>query len=527
MRLITAQASNINRVECDVDYSLHKHRDNGKVEHYPEYPVQSCMRLGPLFSHLLLAGLLAVQTVLPVRADSVTLPDLGDTSAATISPAQERRLGEDFMRNARRSLNLSDDPELNGYMQAVGQHLLAQVETSYRDFRFFMVNDPSINAFAVPGGFIGIHSGLLLATQNEAELASVLAHEITHVTQKHIPRLIEESQRTTLPALAAILASILLASAGSGQGAQAGLVITQATLAQRGLNFTRTFEEEADRIGMSALARAGFDPNGMPSFFERLQMLNRHSETNLPEFLRTHPVTSDRISDARNRAERLPKSAVRDSEDYLHAHAKLRAIAPGSDGEIARGFRSNIEQGKYRDIYAERYGYALALLRNRDIAASRAETAKLLEHRPNRVYYRILQAEIEMAADQPRQALALYAQAQKMTPTHAGLLRYYAEALLKNKQPARAQELLKTAVRNTSDDPALYRLLAQAAGGANNPLEAHKAAAEEYYLNGNPKGAIEQLRLALRLAGDNFYQASSLEARISAIRDEMALFEKK
>jgi predicted Zn-dependent protease len=480
--------------------------------------------IGKTLCRSLLAGALLLQGLIaPASADNINLPDLGDASIAAMSPSQERRLGEDFMRHARQSLVFSDDPELNGYVQALGQRLLAQSESTQQDFRFFMVNDPSINAFAIPGGFVGIHKGLVLATQSEAELASVMAHEITHVTQKHIPRLIAESQRATLPAMAAILASILLASSGRS-GGEAGIAATQAVMAQRGLDFTRAFEEEADRLGMTTLARAGFDPNGMPSFFERLQTLNRYNDINLPEFLRTHPVTTNRIADARNRAERLAKTASRDSEDYLNVHAKLRAAEPGNDAEIARGFRANLEQGKYRDVNAERYGYALALLRNRDLPAARAETQKLIGQRPNRVYYRILQAEIELAANQPKQGLALYAQAQKLAPNHPGLLRYYAEALLKDGQARRAEELLKNAVRQTSDDPTLYRLLAQASDATGDQLQAHKAAAEQYYLNGNPKDAIDQLRMASKFAGDNFYQASSIEARIAAIRDEMVVF---
>jgi predicted Zn-dependent protease len=479
-----------------------------------------------LLARLFLAWALLAQGLAPVRADNITLPDLGDASATTISPSQERRLGEDFMRRARQSLAFVDDPELNDYVQALGQRLLANAQTSYSQFRFFMVNDSTINAFAVPGGFVGLNKGLVLATQTEAELASVVAHEITHVTQKHIPRLIAESQRATLPAFAAILASILLANAGHGAGAEAGIVATTATLAQQGINFTRQFEEEADRLGMTILARSGFDPQGMPAFFERLQTLNRHNETNLPEFLRTHPVTVNRIADARNRAERLPAGGGRDSEDYLHVHAKLRAGASVNNVENVQGFRDNLRQGKFRDQHAERYGYALALLRERDYAGARAETAKLIAHRPNRVYYRVLQAEIELGAGQTARALSIYAQAHKAAPSHPGLLRHYAQALLKAGEPRRAFELLRTAVREVPDDPALYRLLAQAAGGTN-PLEAHKAMAEHYYLNGNPKAATDQLQIALRHAGDNFYQVSSIEARLNAIREEIALFQEK
>lgn len=500
------------------------------IERLPIYPVQPPTVTRHFISRLLIVWTLLAQGLAPVRADNINLPDLGEESATVISPAQERRLGENFMRHARQSLAISDDPELNGYLQSLGQQLVAYADSPNKEFRFFMVNDPTINAFAVPGGFVGVHTGLLLATQNEAELASVLAHEITHITQRHIPRMIADSERASLPAMAAILAAILLAGSGRGRGAEAGIVATTATMVQRGISFTRAFEEEADRLGMTTLARAGFDPQGMPAFFERMQALNRVNETKLtelPEFLRTHPVTTNRIADARNRAERLPNRPTRNSQDYLHVHAKLRATASGNSIEIARGFRDNLDQGKYRDVYPERYGYALALLRNRDFTGARAEAQKLVAYQPNRVYYRILQAEIEMAALRTDQALAIYAQAYKSTPNHPGLLRHYAAALLKAGQTPRAYELLNTAVRQTTDDPMLYRLLAQAAGDSGRPLEVHKAMAEHYYLNGDPKAAMEQLRLALRYAGDNFYQASSIEARISAIREEMALFERK
>ncbi len=480
-----------------------------------------------LLPRLLLVWALLIQGMASVCADNINLPDLGDESAAAISPAQERRLGEEFMRYARQSLVFVDDPEINDYLQTLGQRLVAHADTPNKDFRFFMVNDPTINAFAVPGGFVGVHKGLFLGTQSEGELASVLAHEITHVVQRHIPRMIAESNRMSLPAMAAILASILLAGAGHGQGAEAGIALTTAAVTQRGINFTREFEEEADRLGMATLARSGFDPQAMPSFFQRMQTLTRANETNLPEFLRTHPVTVNRIADARNRADRLPKVLARDSDDYVHVHAKLRAMGEGDSAEIVRGFRENLERNKYRNLNAERYGYALALQRIRDFGAARAEAQKLVTQQPNRIYYRVLQAEIDMDAGQTDQALALYAQAYQMAPSHAGLLRYYAAALLKVHRNAHAFELLKTAVRQTTDDPLLYRQLAQAAGDSAHPLDAHKAMAEHYYLNGNPIAAMEQLRIALRYACDNFYQSSSIEARIAAIRDEVDLFDPK
>ncbi len=457
---------------------------------------------------------------------AVNLPELGDAAGTSITPAQERKLGEEFMRRARGALNILDDAELTDYVQTLGRKLLAASESPTQDYYFFVVDDPSINAFAVPGGFVGVHTGLISAAQNEAELASVMAHEITHVTQRHIPRLIAEQERASLPAMAAILASILLASAGKNVG-EAGIALTSATMVQRGLNFTRSYEEEADRIGMGLLANAGFNPYAMPAFFERLQIANRHNESNLPEYLRTHPVTSSRIADARGRAEQLPARDRPDSSEFYHVRAKLRARAPAASAEVVRSFRDNLAQGKYRDPDAERYGLALALLRDRQTDAARGEIQKLIERHPGRLNYRIAHAEIEMAAGRRDDALAIYREAHRQRPGSVMLTREYAAALLRAGRPAEARDLLKGALRTTRDDPGLYKLMAAAAGETGARVEAHQAQAEYYYLLGNPGAAIEQLRIASRFAGDSFYLQSSIEARINAIRDESGLDQAK
>jgi predicted Zn-dependent protease len=455
-------------------------------------------------------------------AGDINLPELGDASLGTLTPIQERRLGEEFMRKARTALAFLDDPEISDYLQNLGQQLVSHSDSAYKDFRFFAINDASINAFAVPGGFIGVHTGLILATQSESELASVLAHETAHVSQRHIPRLIAESERATLPALAAIMASILLASSGHS-GAEAGLAITSAAVTQRGINYTRTFEEEADRVGMGLLAKSRFDPHGMPAFFERMQNLNRHNETSLPEFLRTHPVTTNRIADARNRAAQLATSSRPDSSEFHHVRAKLRALAAGNPAEIVRGFRENLAQGKYRDAQAERYGYTLALLRHKQFDAARSEIARLRKSRPQRLAYRIVQAEIEIAAGNMPKALEYYAAAQRDNGNNGILLRHHAAALLKAGQTRAARDLLEPVIRRTPDDPTLFRMYGTAAGESGQPAQAHQALGEYYYLTGNPAAAIQQFQIATRHAGDNFYLQSSLEARIKAIRDEMTV----
>jgi len=462
-----------------------------------------------------------------VPGEQINLPDLGDESLAVVSPAAERKLGEQFMREARQHLRILEDAELTEYLQQLGQRLVANSDSNYKDFYFFVIDDPSINAFAVPGGFVGVHTGLILNAETESELASVLAHETAHVTQRHIPRMIAEEKRTSVPAMAALLASILLASAAGGQVGEAGIAATTAVMAQKSLNFTRAFEEEADRIGMQILARTGFDPRAMPTFFERMQSANRYNDSSLPEFLRTHPVTTNRIADSRNRAEQYPQKGNAESREFHHVRAKIRAIAPGNPTEIAAGFRDNIENHRYQDADAEHYGYAVALLRAKDLDGARAEMAKLVARHPGRAYYRVARAEIEMAAGRFNEALALYADGHRRKADSLPLTRQYAGALLRTGNAGKAYDLLKPVVRERPNDAALQKMMASAAGDSGHRVEAHQAQAEYLYLLGNLPAAIDQLKLASKFAGDNFYVQSSIEARSRVFREEFAQLKTK
>lgn len=455
-------------------------------------------------------------------ANTINLPDLGDASATVLSPTQERRLGEDLMRRARRSLAIVEDPEVTSYIQDLGQRLAARSDSPGINFRFFVVNDPTINAFAMPGGFIGVHTGLLLTAESEAEVASVLAHEISHVTQRHIPRMLAEEQRS-MPAMAALLAAALLA----GRGGEAAIALAGATMAQKGLNFTRSAEEEADRIGIRLLADAGFDPRAMPAFFERMQRMNRLNETNLPDFLLTHPVTTARIADSRGRAEQFPYRQVPDTLDFQLVRAKLRASGSTDTTDVVRTFANNIAEGKSANMEAERYGYALALLRARQYDNARSEARKLADRSPSNLHYRILQAEVEMAAGRSDLGLQVYANAYKRSPSYYPLALNYARALVRSKRPQDAEPIIRAMLQQRPDDPALYQVLSQAAGANGKTAESHQAMAEYYYLNGNANSAIEQLQLASRYAGNNFYLQSSVEARIQAIKEEVALLSDK
>ncbi|MDH5650141.1 MAG: M48 family metalloprotease, partial [Gammaproteobacteria bacterium] len=266
-----------------------------------------------LLPWLLTAALLSPGSTL---ADTSNLPDLGDESGALISPLEERRLGEDFMRQARHQLQFIDDPELVDYLQSLGNKLVAQSENTQQPFRFFLVNNPSINAFAVPGGFITVHTGLVLAAETESELSAVLAHEIAHITQRHIPRMFAAQKRTAAPAMAALLAAILMLEAGHTEGGEAAIALSTASMVQSQINFTRAHEEEADRVGTQIMADAGHDPRAMAAMFKRMQSWGRLYETNLPEFLRTHPLTGRRIAESENRANQYPTIASKPRPDY-------------------------------------------------------------------------------------------------------------------------------------------------------------------------------------------------------------------
>jgi len=464
---------------------------------------------------VLLAGSLVLGAAGPgLAAPAPDLPDLGEESLSVLPLAEERKLGAQFIRQARAQLNFLYDPELADYLQGVGNDLVAKSGNHAYQFQFFWISDPSLNAFAVPGGFIGVHTGLIEATRNESEFASVLAHEITHVTQRHIPRMLAESQHRTLPTMAAILAGVLL----GGQAGQAAIAATSAYNIQEQLRFTRSFEREADRLGMDILARSRFDPGAMPAFFERLLQYSRGYESGMPDFLLTHPVTTDRIAESWSRAEQYPGRAAPDASAFDHARAKIRVITARDATQVEEQMRE--EATVTAASPAARYGYILALTANRKYDQARERAAALLRDYPGRPAYLVAQAQVESGAGNTDRALALLEAARRAHPASFPIAFYYADALLKARRPGPAYAVARIVAKERPDDPAVRRLLARAAGDAGDEVEAHRALAEHYYLMGNARAAVIQLQQAQNLARGNFYIQSSVEARRREIEQE-------
>ena len=306
--------------------------------------------------------LITAFVALPLLAFADGLPDLGDVSQELISPQMERQIGEQSMFQIRSDKTYMDDPELSDYLNQLGGRLVANSSEPGQPFEFFAINDNAINAFALPGGFVGVNTGLIQLAQTESELASVFSHEISHVTQHHYARMVSGTRYDSLAALAT-LAVAILAARNSPQAASAGIVGAQAGSIQHQLNFTRQNEQEADRIGLGLLEKSGFDTRAMPAFFERMQKATQLVEGNTPSYLRTHPVTHERIAEVENRVEHIPYHLVPDSLDFQLMRARLTANQNMPQEAVAY-FDAALGEKKFGNTIAHRYGLVLALLRN-------------------------------------------------------------------------------------------------------------------------------------------------------------------
>ncbi len=450
------------------------------------------------------------------------LPDLGDVSQAALTPLQERQIGQQSMMQIRASKQYLDDAEINDYLYQLGAKLVENSPEPTLDFEFFAVNDYSVNAFALPGGFIGVNAGLLLITQSESELASVLSHEISHVTQHHLARMIAGQQGDSLVSMAAIAIAILAART-SPQAAEATIASVQAGNIQKQLNFTRTYEEEADRIGLQLLQKSGFNTHAMPEFLERLQKVTRLLDSNAPNYMRTHPITSDRIAEIGNRVQKQPYRLVPDSLDFQLVRTKLIAAQKTAPDAIAY-FSDALGAQNYGNPIAQRYGLVSALLRNNDIQRATQELATLRKQAKNNQMARnnamieTLSGQVKRAAKNNTDTLAFYRTAVQNFPQHRALIYDYADLLLQDNQAGIAVKLLTEQLTRHPSDTTLYDLQARAYAMQGKSLEQHQAQAYSYAWQGNLYAAIEQLELA-KQAGGSFYQLSTIESDLRELRE--------
>jgi len=459
------------------------------------------------------------------RAQTIELPSLGDAAGDDLSPANERRLGEAIMREARRDPSFMLDPDATEYLNTLGFKLVAASPARFTDFGFFFIRDPMMNAFALPGGFIGVHSGLVLTAQSESELAAVLAHEIGHVSQRHIARMIAKQRDSGLIAIGALLLAILASRSGSsssGQATEAAIAVGQAAAIQQQLNFSREAEREADRVGFQTLTDAGFDVTAMATFFGRLQQGSRIYESAAPAYLRTHPLTVERISDIQTRVREVKARPRPDSLDFQFTRARLRVLQDESVQGLQDSLAYFMGQLKNRTTPSEAasyYGAALASLRLNQAAAAfdLAQNARRQTHAASAMLDKLV-SEARFAAaktDAERtEAVRMAREATARFPISRLTAMHYADLLQRSGQHEQAATFLREQIALPRSDPQYFELLARSYAALDRKTQQHQATAEMYLLMGSLPAAIDQLQSARKFADADFYVMSEVDARL-------------
>jgi predicted Zn-dependent protease len=460
-------------------------------------------------------------------SDELKLPNLGESSTSMFSSQFEYQLGRAWLREFRSQVPTVDDPLLFDYLENLIYKLVTHSKLDDRRIDLVIVDNPTLNAFAVPGGVIGIHNGLLMWAETEDELATVLAHEIAHLSQRHFSRGVEFQQKMQPIALAAMLASFVLMATAGGDAGMAALSATQAAAQNSALQYSRGNEQEADRIGMQTIVDADMDPQAAPAMFERMLHATRYSKNEqVPEFLRSHPLSENRIADTRNRARQYPKKVREPDLEYQLMRARVVTELTSTPAQAVERFRGELD-GKTRSREAAVYGLVLSLT-----AAGRADEAALeldsiWSASPDRLEYVIADAEIEMVRNRPEQAVQKLRRRLEVTPGNHPLTMAYATALMKNQQPHIAEEVLIAQSKRRPNDPGLWFLLAEVQGLSGNIVALHQSRAEYFILNGALDEARKQLTYALKLAGNNFHASAKINQRledISRMQEQMEQF---
>lgn len=468
-----------------------------------------CFRLKSLAIALLLGGI----------ANAAPLPELGEASAAVVSPQMEQALGAQSMQSLRASGEWLDDPEVNAYLENLGRRLIqADPDTARESFEFFAVASRELNAFALPGGHVGVNTGLILATQSESELASVLAHEISHVSQHHIARQIAGQAGNQALSIAAMLGALIAAGTGNGQAAMAAMTGVSAAQIQSQINYTREHEQEADRIGFQLLTNAGFDPRAMASFFERLQQATRLADSaSVPSYLRTHPLTHERVAEAQDRALSRTYKQVLDSQEYNLVRALLRSY-DGQPQETVTRLATDLKEGRYRDRNALRYGLAAAYLRAQDFAAAERELTELERDKVRHPMIEALACQVLTQSGQHDAARLRYEATLKRYPDHLQLVYDYPRLLIKTRDFGTALALTETHIIRRPRDPDLHQIAAEAAAALGLPQKSHFHQGEYYAAIGNTRSALEQFELALKSPGGDKRDQLIVESRLDMLR---------
>lgn len=459
------------------------------------------------------------------QTDRLALPDMGASADTILSRKEEEEYAKALVRQMRAYEVLNEDPLITAFFDDMGYRLVANSDRPDKSFTFVVIDIDVVNAFAAPGGVVALYSGLILAADDENEVAGVVAHEIAHVTQQHIYRAIENAQAMSIPLMLAMVGLILVAG-GGGDAIQGALMGGQALAQQNMINFTRQNEAEADRIGITTLSNSGYDPRGMGEFFEKMNRITRAMGEGPPEYLRTHPVTISRIAEADGRAQNMPIPPASDGRDFYLIQARLRALGEPYPTKALEHFEYLKQRADLNEAQGDAldYGIAISLQRQGKYQEARRILLNLME-RGKHLAYEIQLADLDLASGHSAAALDRLAGLYHSFPGNNAISMEYSRALLHDGDEIQAETasvILRQQILSRNEDPSLYALYARASNEAGNTVRAKEAIAESYYLRGGVHEAVLQLQELIQRDDLDYYERARVTARLNEYQIELA-----
>lgn len=448
------------------------------------------------------------------------LPLLGDSASAQVSLQQEYELGRTWLKALRSHTEEVDDPLLYDYLEHLLYRLAEHSQLQDRRLELVVVDSPALNAFAVPGGIVGVNGGLFLYARNEEEFASVLAHELAHLSQRHYSRSVEAAQRYSLPNMVALLGSIVIAATAGGDAGLAAISATQAAAIDQQLRFSRNNEQEADRIGLQTLVNAGINPQAMASMFERMLAAKRLAGSLPPEFLLTHPVTESRVADARSRAEQFSSRNYPNHSDleYQLMRNRVRLAFEETPSHAITQFHSELNATNDVTKAAAHYGLALAYAMAGQDAKAQQTLQPLIDAEPNRISYAVAHAQVHRSVASQAAVEENLTKQLALNPDNYPLSMALANSLIIQQKYQAAQELLEKISQQHTDSPSVWLKLAETYGFNHNTIGTHLASAEYFILRGDMDQALKQLDYARLKSDKNFLLTTRIEQREKDIR---------
>ncbi len=424
---------------------------------------------------------------------------------------KEQELGQQFARMIQKNLPILSDPIVNDYIQNIGFRLISYSAKPSKHYQFFVVRDSGINAFTGPDGYVGINAGLILKVQTESELAAVMSHEISHATQEHLMQSLEKQKKLQIINIAAILAAAVIATQNPNAGMGA-LTSVSAGSYQYFFNYSRVYEKEADRTGIQLLSNAGFNAKGMPDMLKLMLKEDRLNDLGFSKYLRTHPITAERLTDVQNRVALMKNNHYKDTQEFSLIQARLLVDAKqNKPHELMRTFE------KQKQSVKNRYAYTLAANVAGNYKAAEKTINKLIKQYPNQIIFKLTLANIQAKSKQLSQAQQTYETLYKYNSDYYPLLLQYGYFLLTEDKANQAMKMLEKHESEYENDIRYLALLSRAQGKSKQLVKAYQTRAQIYILAGNKKAAVQQLKLALQFAKSDAYTTSLIKAKMKEI----------